>query len=183
MAIELIAGQPPVMIPVKVRRGEHKLEFNRIFADVIKANRGSAVTCANAKCVLREAAKVVPHPVYAVEFTDRRAYLVDKLRKDGLYHSCVVYDHYEGEFQRTFDTKPKGQLMKMSGVERKVTLYPPSRNLPGEGGREGRKPRLGRKNAAKETRVGRVGSKKKVVHKGGLARMERAGINVQLKQA
>src|SRR5262245_34053305 len=100
MLLEVLEGQPPLRFKVKCRRATQKVVLSRKLVDIMRAKRGMAVTCANARCAMREGESVFPHPAIMAEFTDRRAYIVDKVKQNGHPHSCVVYDHQQGEFQR-----------------------------------------------------------------------------------
>lgn len=179
MLLEVLEGQKPFEFWVKARRADQIVKINRKLVDIARGKKGMAVTCANARCAMRENSHAFPHPVHMAEFTDRRAYIVDKLTKDGHPYSCVVYDHQQGEFQRAFDTKPKSQLVKMSGVEGTVSLYPPARNLPGEGSRKGGRSRAGQdRPQGGPHKTPRIGAhKKKAI--GSMARFERHGFSLK----
>ena len=106
-----------ITIPLKVSVAKQSVQLNRTIADIQRGQEGLAITCANAECGLRLNGTAFPHPAYIIEFTDRRAYVVDKLNKAGTPVHCVVYEHGQGSFQKAYDTKGKNTLAKMSGAE------------------------------------------------------------------
>lgn len=165
-----VTGNQTIRLAVKARNASQPVTLSREMVDVMKGTEGMAVTCANALCALRMNGAAFPHPVYLAEFTDNRAYVVDKLDKRGVPISCVVYAHGEGEFQKEFDTKTKQRLAKMSGVEKQFMLRP-----------------IGvRQGTAKQPHhsPGGTGTKRKtVMGKGAIARAMRAGITLNTKAA
>ena len=159
-----------VRIGVKVRDAKSPVALDRTLADVMAGTEGMAVTCANAQCAMRLNGAAFPHEAHLVEFTDNRAFVVDKLNRQGVPISCVRYAHNEGAFQKEFDTKGKQRLSKMSGVEKTFVLMPPpKRKSPGHGVSHG-----GTSGTPRNDR-------KHPLHKGAIARAERAGINLNPK--
>jgi hypothetical protein len=162
-----MTGKEVVRIPVRVVDAKAPVTLSRTIKDVLNGTAGMAVTCANAICALRLNGSVFPHPVYMVEFTDHRAYVVSKLNKSGVPVQCYRYAHNEGAFQKQYDTKGKNRLAKMSGVEKDFTLTPPpvQRRAPGHGVSHG-------------GTSGPNGRNRKVMSRKAVARAERAGINL-----
>lgn len=165
-----VSNRNTIRIGVKARNAAQPVVLSREMIDIMAGTEGMAVTCANAQCALRQNGTAFPHSVYMAEFTDNRAYIVDKLNVRGEPSSCVVYSHNEGAFQKQFDTKGKNKLAKMSGVEKRFVLYPPApRNAPGHGISHGGT--SGPNGKARKTPMS----------KGAIARAERAGINLHPK--
>lgn len=165
-----VSARNTIRLPVKARNANATVILSRTLQDVLSGSeRGMAVACANAQCALRENGNAFPHPVFMAEFTDNRAYIVDKLDKRGVPKSCVVYAHSEGKFQKQFDTKSKNQLAKMSGLEKRFILTPVTvHKTPGKSGT--RSPLYGKKRSI-------------AVNKGSIARALRAGLVLDPKAA
>lgn len=120
-----VAENTVVKLPVRCSNAKSTVTLDRKLGDLLAGDEGLAITCANAQCALRLAEKAFPHPVYLAEFTDKRAYIVDRLSPQGVPSHCVVYHHEQGNFQKEYDTKGKNRLAKMSGVEKTFRLIPP----------------------------------------------------------
>jgi len=166
-----ISAKKTIRLGVKARNATSNVILSRTLTDVMSGTEGLSVTCANAECALRQNGEAFPHPVYLAEFTDNRAYIVDKLDKRGVPSSCVVYAHNQGKFQKQFDTKGKRQLAKMSGVEGMFVLSPIGQRTGGadrtnSGGTQ-------RGHAKRKTEITR----------GAVARAMRAGINLRPEAA
>ncbi len=166
-----ISGKKTIRLGVKVRDAKSPVVISRTMADVMAGAEGLSVTCANAVCALRQDGETIGHPVYMAEFTDNRAYLVDRLDRRGAPSSCVRYAHNEGKFQKQFDTKRKGMLAKMSGIEKHVVLSPPPATIPKGLGTSPYRGHSGTPGATRER-------KRQVLAKGAIARALRAGINL-----
>jgi hypothetical protein len=160
-----------ITIPLRASLAKQSVQLNRTVADIKRGQEGLAITCANAECGLRMNGTAFPHPAYIIEFTDKRAYVVDKLNKAGTPTHCVVYEHNQGSFQKAFDTKTKSALMKMSKAEATFSLWPPKLGAPpGRGTNRRGSTTSGTPGAV---RVRRAKAKSR---KGAIARAERAGI-------
>lgn len=168
-----VAENTVVRIPVKARNATQSVKLSRSIIDLQKGDEGMAISCANAQCALRENSHAFPHPVFLAEFTDKRAYICDKLDKMGVPSSVVVYAHEQGSFQKQYDTKKKNTLVKMSGVEKEFSLFPPPR---GKGSGTGHKGGPEKKSAA-DKRNERA-AKLARGPRGAVARARRAGINI-----
>lgn len=167
-----VAENTIVKIPVKTRNATSTVTLNRSVADLQKGDEGLAISCANAQCALRENSHAFPHPVFLAEFTDKRAYIVDKLDRRGVPMSCVVYHHDQGKFQKQYDTKKKNSLVKMSGVEKAFTLVPPYYSAaPGQGTSKDRG-HSGTPGAERERK------RRAAASRGATARARRAGITI-----
>lgn len=167
-----VGGRKPIRIGVKARNAVQKVVLSRNLSDVLKGKqKGLAITCANALCALRANGTAFPHDAFMAEFTDNRAYIVDKLDSRGVPKSCVVYTHEEGSFQKEFDTTPKGRLSKMSGVEKLFILSPPKPITPAGKGTSHNRDHSGTPGATRARR-------KAVLHKGAVARALRQGIEL-----
>lgn len=161
-----------VRIPVKARNATSSVKLSPILLDLLRGDEGMSISCRNAQCALRQNSHAFPHEVHLAEFTDKRAYIVDKLDKQGVPQSCVVYAHEQGSFQKEFDTKKKNSLQKMSGIEKPFTLFPPPQGKGSGRGHTGGKTTSGTHRL--KTR------EKKVLRgpRGAFARARRAGINI-----
>ena len=86
------------------------------------------VECMNAQCGLREAEKF-PHPVFLMEFSDTRAFAVDRLNAQGMPAHCVRYYHHQMDEQREFD-KPGGKrrLLATGLIEKDIHLLAPTKS-------------------------------------------------------
>jgi hypothetical protein len=164
-----------ITIPLKVSVAKQSVQLNRTIADIQRGQEGLAITCANAECGLRLNGTAFPHPAYIIEFTDRRAYVVDKLNKAGTPVHCVVYEHGQGSFQKAYDTKGKNTLAKMSGAEATFSMWPPKPGVPkGEGTN---------RRGSTTTGTTRSEARKKALsrqRKGAIARAERSGIMLRV---
>ncbi len=167
-----ISPRNTIRLGVKVRDAKSPVALSRVMADIMAGTEGLSVTCANAICALRLNGEAFPHPVYMAEFTDNRAYFVDKLDKRGTPISCVRYAHNEGAFQKSYDTKSKSRMAKMSGVEKTFVLSPP----PPAGNGMAR-----RGSTSSGTTYAKRQAKKTAFSKGAIARAERAGIQLNPK--
>jgi hypothetical protein len=166
-----VTGQTPLRFSVKVKEAKTGVTLTRRMADILAGTEGMAVTCANAQCALREGTQAFPHPVYMAEFTDRRAYFVDKLNRYGEPVSCVRYSHHEGAFQKLYDERGKSRMAHMSGAETGFKLYPMKAVTPrGKGTSKGR-------DHSGTTRAQRE-DKRQGMGQGAIARAKRAHINV-----
>jgi hypothetical protein len=164
-----------ITIPLRASLAKQSVQLSRTVADIQKGQEGLAITCANAECGLRLNGTAFPHPAYIIEFTDRRAYVVDRLNKAGTPTHCVVYEHGQGDFQKAFDTKGKNALMKMSGVEATFSLWPPRPGVsPGKGTNRSGSTTSGTPRAVRASRA------KEKSRKGAIARAERAGIMLRV---
>lgn len=162
-------GRKTIRIPCKARNASKPVMLSRTIQDALQGQEGLAITCANAMCALREDGNAFPHKVFMAEFVDNRAYICDKLNKQNVPVSCVVYAHNQGSFQRQYDTKGKNAIAKMSGVEASFILYPPPPRVGGSSG-----PGSGKQYSDRKT--------KRPIRRGAIARAERAGINLTGKK-
>jgi hypothetical protein len=110
-------GNKMVRVPVKARPLTRELVFHRSRADVQHGIQGECATCANAISSVRNGLCEL------AQFTDSRAYLVDKLDKNGTPVSCLVGVHDQGDFQRKFD-KNKKALLRADECEGIVKIKP-----------------------------------------------------------
>jgi hypothetical protein len=110
-------GNKRVRVPVKAKPLKRTLAFFRGRADVEQGIQGECGTCANAIAAVRN------ELCQLAQFTDSRAYLVDKFDKNGVPRECFVGEHSQGEFQRQFDRNKKA-LLKSDQCEGVVTISP-----------------------------------------------------------
>lgn len=110
-------GNKRVRIPVKAKPLKRELTFHRSREDVKQGIQGECGTCANAISAVRN------NLCLLAQFTDSRAYLVDKFDKNGVPRECYIGEHSQGEFQRRFD-KNKKALLKSDQCEGIVTIRP-----------------------------------------------------------
>ena len=97
-----VSGKKAVRIGVNVSDAKTPVMLTRTVADILRGTEGMAVTCANAECALRQTGSF-PHPAHFVSFTDNRAYVVDKIDREGRLKHAIRYAHNEGAFQKKFD--------------------------------------------------------------------------------
>lgn len=109
-------GKVRVKVPVKAKPLARNLTFARTMAHVREGLAGECATCANA--IAAQAAGLGR----LVQFTDSRAYLVDKFNSKGVPTECWVGHHDQGAFQREFDTHKK-RLLRSDRAEGAVTIY------------------------------------------------------------
>lgn len=114
-------GKKQVKVPVKAKPLKRELSFFRSRDDVSHGVQGECATCANAVSASRNGLAEL------VQFTDSRAYLVDKFDKHGVPTECSIGEHDQGNFQREFD-KNKKALMKSDKCEGIVKIRPLSMN-------------------------------------------------------
>ena len=160
-------GEPDFKFPVPVSWAKQRVELDRTLKHAINGKPGFALSCMNAKCGEAEAHKF-PHPVFAIEFTTTRCYVVDKLKSDGTPAHCVEYYHHEGDDQNQFD-KDKRALLRSGRVEKKIVLLPPTRST-----RHERNP---------NPRERKEEGKRAPMRRGSFARLISAGIVRALDQA
>lgn len=110
-------GKKQVKIPVKAKPLRRKLSFHRTRDDVVHGVQGECASCANAIGASRSGLAEV------VQFTDSRAYLVDRFDKHGVPTECTVGEHDQGNFQREFDTN-KRALLRSDMCEGMVSIRP-----------------------------------------------------------
>jgi hypothetical protein len=151
-------GKKKVKVAVKAKPLKRGLEFFRSHEDVEHGIQGECATCANAIGAVRNGLCEL------AQFTDSRAFLVDKFNKQGVPTECTVGEHNEGAFQKKFDTH-KAALLKSEECEGIVKIRP----LRVEGHRN-RSP-----NKPQGPRNGPSALQKKREH-GAAARAQRAGI-------
>jgi hypothetical protein len=164
-----VSARKTIRLGVKARNATSSVILSRTLGDIASGTEGMSITCANAECALRQNGEAFPHPVYLAEFTDNRAYIVDKLNKQGVPISCVVYAHKQGKFQKQFDTKGKRSLAKMSGAEGFFVLSP-----------------IGKRTGSSKPQPnpgGRYGTRKSAISRGAIARAARAGIVLDARAA
>lgn len=89
MTFVVAKGQPLIRVPMRYRDSTVDVDLTVNEIDTINGVPGHAAECAGSQCALR-LRDLFPHPVFFAEFTDTRAYIVDKM-KDGLPVSCVRY--------------------------------------------------------------------------------------------
>lgn len=78
--------------------------------------------------------KRFPHPVYMVEFTRSRAFVVDQLDRKGWPAHCVRYYHHEGDDIDEFDRPGGKEALIAAGKAAKVfTLLAPTKSTKHEG--------------------------------------------------
>jgi hypothetical protein len=167
-----VSAKKTIRLGVKARNATSSVILSRTLGDVAAGTEGMSITCANAECALRQNGETFPHPVYLAEFTDNRAYIVDKLNKQGVPTSCVVYAHNQGKFQKQFDTKGKRSLAKMSGAEGFFVLSPI---------RQSRSPGKGVSHGGTSGPNGKA--RKTQINRGAIARAARAGIVLDARAA
>src|SRR5262245_19067216 len=109
----------PMVLKIPMSDATSEVELHREVIDLKNGIRGTAVECMNAQCGLR-LARAFSHPVFLVEFTDTRAFVVDKLNRQGMPVHCVRYYHHEGDEQREFDKKGGKQKLVRSGKAKKT---------------------------------------------------------------
>ena len=151
-------GKKQVKVPVKAKPLRRGLSFFRSRDDVLHGIQGECATCANAVSASRNGLAEL------VQFTDGRAYLVDKFDKHGVPTECTVGEHDQGKFQREFDTDKKA-LLKSDRCEGIVKIRP--LNMGRHKNNAARKPA---KRYATPTAV------QKKRERGAAARAQRAGI-------
>lgn len=151
-------GKKMVRVPVKAKPLTKELVFYRSKADVEHGIQGECATCANAISSVRNGLCEL------AQFTDSRAYLVDKLDKNGTPVSCVVGVHDQGEFQRKFD-KNKKALLRSEDCEGIVKIKPFDVNRYRNNAERKPAPRYAKPTLAQKKR-----------ERGAAARAERAGI-------
>jgi hypothetical protein len=110
-------GKKMVRVPVKAKALTKELIFHRSAADVEHGIQGECATCANAIASVRNGLCEL------AQFTDSRAYLVDKFNKQGVPVECFVGTHDQGKFQRKFD-KNKKALLRSDECEGIVKIRP-----------------------------------------------------------
>ena len=110
-------GKKQVKVPVKAKPLRRKISFYRSRDDVEHGIQGECATCANAVAASRNGLADL------VQFTDSRAYLVDRFDKRGVPTECTVAIHDQSEFQKKFDTN-KRALLKSAMCEGIVHLHP-----------------------------------------------------------
>lgn len=142
----------PVKFSIPMSDAWLPVDLTREERDAFNGKPGYAVECMNAQCGLREAGKF-PHAVHLIEFTDSRAFVVDKVSKSGQPLHCIRYTHSNGDEQKEFD-KPGGKkkLIATGLVERILRLLPPTdgtRHRPHGGRRPGAGPVPGSKHPRK----------------------------------
>jgi hypothetical protein len=174
-----ISGDQTIRLGVRVRDAKTSVTLSRQLADLMAGTEGLSVTCANAVCALRLNGKAFPHPIYMAEFTDRRAYFVDRLNKRGQPISCVRYAHEQGAFQKEFDEKGKQRLAKMSGIEKDFTLFPPPKKAPAGQGVTHSQTRGNTYAQNRQKAIARAIGR----GTGAIARARRAGINLDIRGA
>lgn len=151
-------GGKQVRIPVKAKALKRELSFHRSREDVEHGVQGECATCANAVGSVRAGlAKLA-------QFTDSRAYLVDKFNARGVPTECYVGVHEQGEFQRKFD-KNKKALLKADECEGIVKIRPLDVNRHRNNAERKPSARYAAKTAIQKKR-----------ERGAAARAQRAGI-------
>lgn len=154
-------GGQTVNIAVPCVDAKSTVRITRTEANVIHGKAGIAVACANAECAM-ESPKAFPHKVYMAEFTKSKAYIVDRLDRNGQPARCIRYRHDDEQWIGKFD-KPGGKrkLILSGDVERVVTLSPPAqRNKPSVAGRP-----KGKSDGSRTSKMG-YGATKRAIEAG-----------------
>lgn len=162
-----IPGMPkPVRFKVPMSDAVKPVVLERREIDAFNGKPGLAIECMNAQCANR-LHKAFPHPVHYTEFTDTRAYVVDKLDRDGHPAHLIRYYHHEGDEQKEFDRKGgKQRLIRSGKVNKTFALLAPTASTKHLASIE---PGIGK--------GGQLGPRNSRTHrKGSFARATRAGI-------
>lgn len=85
---------------------------------------GEAGSCAWAKCIMRLSDEF-DHPVYAVEVTYGRVFIVDSIDGNVEANGCVRYEHKEVDDVKLFDRLGKEGIVKSGQVDKIIALMPP----------------------------------------------------------
>lgn len=124
-----------------VRPGTETIEMWITAEHFEKAKPGNGAECGGALCTLDHASQF-PHPVEGMDWTDSRAYIEEKLDREGFPVSCYVYLHNERELciaKVNDDEKLRKAAIKILREEgpRKIVLTPyrvrPAGSQVGEG--------------------------------------------------
>jgi hypothetical protein len=120
----------PVHKMIPMSDAEWPVTLDREEIDVYEGVPGSAVRCANSQCANR-LESAFPHPVYLVEFTDTRAFVVDRVSKrTGEPVHCIRYYHHEGDEQREFDMPGgKERMIRERRVRKTFNLLAPTASI------------------------------------------------------
>jgi hypothetical protein len=120
---------------------------------------GDTANCAMAVCATKHA-ESFPHAVEGhIDWTYTRAFVVNKLRRDGLPAECYVYDHYDNIAKLNDSLNGQKKLLKKLRAEGplEIKLIPKRiRSKPGRPGTAvGRKP-TGARSTEKRLRGGKL---------------------------
>lgn len=104
-----------------------KVVLSRTETDVLAGKPGVAAACADALCALAAAANgsaKFPHKVYFAEFTQRAAFIVDKIKNGQPVH-CVKYLHNDCTIPMFDRPGGKRALLRSGQATRDIILRPP----------------------------------------------------------
>jgi hypothetical protein len=119
----------PAKARIPMSDAKTNVKLHRLPVDAYNGIPGMAMECMNSQCGLREAEKFTEHRVFLMEFTDTRAFVVDRLNAQGMPAHCVRYYHHQMDEQREFD-KPGGKqrLLAAGLVEKDIHLLAPTKS-------------------------------------------------------
>jgi hypothetical protein len=120
---------------IRMRDATKPVTVTSITKDAMTGLPGRTLECARSQTCNRVALgddSPFPHPVFFVEWSRSRAYLVDKVSKDGWPVSCVRYYHHDNGDAK-YDDLPIAQFVAEGRAEGDVTLYPPTQSTRHEG--------------------------------------------------
>lgn len=137
-----LGGPRPIVHYVKVVRPRSKqpvdleLSADDVRIAMAQKGHGDAQRCAGAVCVKRLKGRF-SHPALFIDWTPSRAYVVNKLDKNGMPAECICYVHRDNVanlFDRPAGYKQLLNIIQSKGGELKIKLTPAVIRARGDGG-------------------------------------------------